>query len=86
MAAFGCLRYIRCSLVAKIFYGFFGVIYLIYPEYENFKEYQPPFKIADMLSVKTMAYNLLSTACALLNQILNRSAVYLLLKCPNLVP
>lgn len=43
-----------------------GVVYLIYPAYEHFKESLPPFRFDDRLSVRVIPYDLVSDKCELL--------------------
>ncbi|MDE1234751.1 McrC family protein [Vibrio aestuarianus] len=43
-----------------------GLVYLIYPAYEHFKESLPPFRFDDNLSVKVIPYDLVGDECELL--------------------
>ncbi|MCU8462383.1 McrC family protein [Vibrio vulnificus] len=43
-----------------------GLVYLIYPAYENFKNSLPPFRFDDRLSVRVIPYDLVSDECELL--------------------
>ena len=44
-----------------------GVVYLIYPAYENFNECIPPFRFDNRLSVKAIPYDLTNDECELLD-------------------
>lgn len=43
-----------------------GVVYLIYPAYEHFKESLPPFRFDENLAVKVIPYDLVDDECELL--------------------
>ncbi len=45
-----------------------GVVYLIYPAYENFNKPLPPFKFDEKLSVRVIPYERLKDECELLER------------------
>ncbi|USD33429.1 MULTISPECIES: McrC family protein [Vibrio] len=54
-------------IYGQSYLGGSGVVYLIYPAYENFNEPLPPFKFDERLSVRVIPYDLSNDECDLLS-------------------